>query len=93
MDRFIYPDQADYEIHVDGHIGEAWSSRFDGLTMETRFKSGGTPFTILKGTVVDQAALHGLVGRIRDLGLTLLLVKRLDRGDEYEGDSKSLEFQ
>ena len=79
------PDQADYEIHVEGHLGEEWSSRFDDLTIEARFDHNGKPITVLTGTVADQAALHGLVNRIRDLGLTLLLVRRLDAGHEGIG--------
>ena len=85
MSRVEFPDQADYEIHVEGHLGKGWSSRFDGLTIETRFNRDGKPITVLAGTLADQAALHGLVNRIRDLGLTLLLVRRLDAGHEGIG--------
>ena len=77
MSRFNFPDQSEYEIHVEGHIGEGRSDRFGDLWMEARFNSDGFPVTILTGTVPDQAALYGLLSRFRDLGLTLLLVKRL----------------
>ena len=85
MNRVDSPDQADYEIHVEGHLGEGWSSRFDGLTIEARLDHDGKPISVLTGTVADQAALHGLVNRIRDLGLTLLLVRRIDAGHEGIG--------
>jgi hypothetical protein len=78
MNRVNFPDQADYEIHVEGHIGEQWSNRFDGLAMDTTFNRSEKPITILSGTIADQAALHGLVNRIRDLGLTLLLIRRIE---------------
>ncbi len=93
MNRANFSDQADYEIHVEGHLGEGWSSRFDGLTVEAQFNRDGRPITVLKGIIADQAALHGLVNKIRDLGLTLLLVKRLDTGHEGEGGLRSREFQ
>jgi len=61
-----------YEIRVEGHLDERWSSRFDGLSI--RLESDGT--TVISGTVNDQAALHGLLVRIRDLGLPLLALER-----------------
>ena len=70
-------DQANYEIRVKGHLGERWSLAFEGLEMRADFGSDGSPVTILTGPIVDQSALHGLVAKIRDLGLTLLLVKYL----------------
>ncbi len=70
-------DQANYEIRVKGHLGERWSLAFEDLEMRADFGSDGSPITVLTGPIVDQSALHGLVARIRDLGLTLLLVKYL----------------
>jgi hypothetical protein len=63
-----------YEIRLRGHLDARWASRLGvpGLTHE----SDGT--TILRGIVDDQAALHGLLQRIRDLGLPLISVIRLD---------------
>jgi hypothetical protein len=66
-----------YEIRVQGHIGQAWSQWFDNLTVQ-ELDDGST---CLCGVLPDQAALHGLLNRIRDLGLTLLLVQRLDLGE------------
>jgi hypothetical protein len=59
-----------YEIRVKGHLEPRCADWFDGLTL-TR-ESDGT--TVLSGSVVDQAALHGLLGKVRDLGLPLIAV-------------------
>ena len=64
-----------YEIRVEGHIGPAWSRWFDDLTVEERDDGS----TCLHGALPDQAALHGLLNKIRDLGMTLLSVQRLER--------------
>ena len=59
-----------YAIRVRGHLGPEWSDWFGGLTIDCR--PDGT--TILSGPVADQAALHGLLIRVRDLGLSLVSV-------------------
>ncbi len=61
-----------YAITVKGHLDPCWSEWFDGLTMA--YTESGE--TILSGPVTDQAALHGLLMRIRDLNLTLIAVNR-----------------
>ena len=61
-----------YQIRVKGQLGSQWSEWFDGLTV---LPAGGAE-TILRGTIVDQAALHGLIGKVRDLALPLLAVTR-----------------
>jgi len=63
-----------YEIRVKGRLDRRWAGYFDGLTITT--SAAGE--TVLRGRVADQAALHGLLSHIRDLGLTLLLVRRSD---------------
>ena len=68
-----YDDPARYEIRMEGHLDDRWAERFDGLTL-TRDEHG---VTALSGTVVDQAALHGLLRAVRDLGVRLLSVTRL----------------
>jgi hypothetical protein len=68
-----YDDPARYEIRMEGHLDDRWADRFDGLTL-TREENGVTRLT---GTVVDQAALHGLLRAVRDLGVRLLSVTRL----------------
>ena len=60
-----------YRIRVGGHLDDRWSDWFGGLAVQRQ--EDGT--TVLVGPVVDQAALHGVIVRIRDLGLPLLSVK------------------
>ena len=62
-----------YEIRLQGHLGSRWAARFDGMTL-ARLADGSTR---LEGPVVDQAALHGLLHKVRDLGLPLVSVTRL----------------
>jgi len=64
-----------YEFHIEGHIGPSWALWFDGLTI--RHTPDGD--TLLAGPIEDQAALHGVLNKIRDLGLPLVTVTRLDR--------------
>jgi hypothetical protein len=69
-------DQAEparYEIRIDGVLDDQWADWFGGLQQET---INGQ--TVITGVLPDQPALHGLLGRIRDLGLCLISVRRLD---------------
>lgn len=68
---------ATYRIEVEGRLDDSWSSGFDGMTLAVEQGEDGATVTTLTGTVPDQPALHGLLARIRDLGLSLLLVERL----------------
>jgi hypothetical protein len=61
-----------YQIRVQGHLDGRWAEWFDGLCLT--HQSDGT--TLLQGSVVDQAALHGLLAKVRDLGLPLIAVSR-----------------
>jgi hypothetical protein len=63
-------DGAQYEIRLDGHIDAQWADWFEGLTSTPL--SDGT--TILSGPIADQAALHGLLRKVGDLGITLVSV-------------------
>jgi hypothetical protein len=63
-----------YELRVNGVLDSGWSAWFDGL--EIRCDQAGQ--TTIAGPVTDQAALHGLLARIGDLGLELLEVRRID---------------
>ncbi len=69
---------AAYQIKVQGRLGEAWSEWFEGMHIAIEGQSDGSSITTFSGTVADQAALFGLLSRIRDLGLPLLLVKRIE---------------
>ena len=64
-----------YQIRVKGHLGPQWTDWFDGLVIT--LEDNGE--TLLSGVVVDQAALHGLLRRIRDLGMPLVSVSRKEQ--------------
>ena len=66
-----------YEIRLSGHLHERWAAWFDGLSVTHR--DDGT--TVISGPLADQAALHGLLQRVRDLGLPLISVTELDATD------------
>jgi hypothetical protein len=63
-----------YEIRLKGHLDTRWAAWFDGLTL-TRERDGTT---LMAGLVVDQAALHGVLQKVRDLGLPLVSVTQVD---------------
>ncbi len=69
---------AAYEIRVRGHLDGRWSDWFDGLEI-TNLKNGDA---LLSGHIVDQAALHGVLTRVRDLGLPLVAVKKASSSSE-----------
>jgi hypothetical protein len=69
---------ATYTIKVQGRLDASWSAWFDDLTVTVASGDGGPAITTLTGPVIDQVALHGLLARIRDLGLPLLLVQCLE---------------
>ncbi len=66
-----------YEVRVQGHLDDHWSSWVDGLTLT--HEHDGT--TTLRAPIPDQAALHGLLTRVRDLGATLISVEVVDVPD------------
>lgn len=63
-----------YEIRLKGHLEPRWAAWFDGLTLTQ--ETDGT--TVIRGSVIDQAALHGLLSKVRDLGLPLIAVTQID---------------
>jgi hypothetical protein len=63
-----------YEIRLNGHLDARWATWFDGLSVS--HEGDGT--TVISGPVADQAALHGLLQRVRDLGLPLVSVSHID---------------
>mgnify|MGYP000978874300 CR=1 FL=1 len=73
---------AQYKIRVQGELGAQWSAWFAGMAVES--EPGGT--SVLWGVLADQAALYGVLARIRDLGLPLLTVERVANIDEQEGN-------
>ena len=74
-------EAAIYQIKVKGILDESWSEWFDGLVISP----GSKECTLLTGPIRDQAALHGLLNKIRDLGLPLLSVKRVHKTISDEG--------
>jgi hypothetical protein len=73
-------DAAVYQIRIAGQLGTHWANRFEGMTLTTK-KNGDT---LLTGPVVDQAALHGLLKIVRDSGMTLVSVNRLETSQPDE---------
>ena len=67
-----------YQIRIKGHLGQQWTDWFEGLSI-TLEENGDT---LLSGPIVDEAALHGLLKRVRDLGMPLLSVNRVEQGSE-----------
>jgi hypothetical protein len=66
-----------YEIRLKGHLDQRWAAWFDGLTLTPE----GDGTTTIAGLVIDQAALHGLLQKVRDTGLPLVSVHRIDAPD------------
>jgi hypothetical protein len=62
-----------YEIRVQGRLDQRWSTWFDGLTISYE----GEDITVLRGSLLDEAALHGALIKVRDLALPLLAVSRV----------------
>ena len=70
------PENKTYEILVEGQLGEAWSPWFEDLKIKLGSNpENGSAITILSGHITDQAALHGILNKIRDLNLKLISVR------------------
>jgi hypothetical protein len=76
--RIRLDQPAIYQIKLLGRLGQEWSTTLDNLELSVSEMENGIAITTLSGTVTDQAALHGLLNQIRDLGLVLLLVECLN---------------
>jgi hypothetical protein len=73
-----------YEIRLKGHLNKRWADHFEGLTI-TLEEDG---HTLLTGLVVDQAALHGLLKKVRDLGMPLVSVSSVESSQADQSDVK-----
>ena len=71
------PEDGRYEIRLRGHLETRWAAWFDGMTLSHE-RHGST---VLSGPVVDQAALHGILQKVRDTGLPLVSVTRVGPHD------------
>jgi hypothetical protein len=76
--REDYDESGLYEIRIKGHLDARWAARFEGMAL-TLEDNGDT---LLSGIVVDQAALHGLLRKVRDLAMPLVAVTRVSPGQE-----------
>lgn len=78
-------ESSGYEIRIDGHLDDRWSAWFDGLRLT--HENDGT--TVIRCAAIDQAALHGLLSRVRDVGLPLVSVTRSNNpSTPSEGDPR-----
>jgi hypothetical protein len=78
-----------YQIRIKGHLGRQWTDWFEGLTI-TLEEDGET---LLTGPVVDDAALHGLLKKVRDLGMPLLSVNRVEPDQEDVSDNETHQYR
>ena len=78
-------ETAQYQIKIQGRLSESWTDWFDELSIESHLDGSRATVTVLTGQVRDQVALHGLLARIRDLGLPLLSVECLSIKN-YKGE-------
>ncbi len=73
-----------YQIRLEGHLGAEWADWFEGMLIT--LEDGGE--TSLTGPIVDQAALHGLLKKVRDLGLPLISINRIEQGQAGESGAQ-----
>jgi hypothetical protein len=86
MTNELVPDQpVVYQIRIKGQLDPEWTDWFEGLAV-TRDEDGNT---LLTGSVIDQAALHGLLKKVRDLGLPLISVTPVEPGQAEVPDIES----
>jgi hypothetical protein len=76
-----------YQIRIKGHLSPRWNEWFAGLTI-TLEEDG---YTLLNGPVVDQSALHGILKKIRDLGMPLLSLNHVDSNKRARADTDQVE--
>ena len=67
-----------YQITIGARPDPKWSAWFNGMTLTSALAEAGQPLTVMRGTVADQAALHGILAKIRDLGLPLVSPARMN---------------
>jgi hypothetical protein len=77
LESIQFDQTATYQIKVQGRLDERWEPWFDGMSIALEPAGDGSTVTALTGPVADQAALYGLINRMRDLGLPLISVERV----------------
>ncbi len=77
LESLQFDQTATYQIKVQGRLDERWIHWFDGMSIAFERAEDGSTVTVLTGAVADQAALYGLINRVRDLGLPLISVGRI----------------
>ena len=86
MEQANFSGQGIYEIKVKGHIDETWSSWFEDMAITTGFAEDGTPVTTFTGQLINQATLHGVLARIRDINMPLISVYPKNDVNQVEMD-------
>lgn len=76
------PGSTVYQIRIAGHLESRWELWFDNLHIENHTAPDGTLTTTLTGPIVDQAALYGVISRLRDMGAELIGVQALSQEQE-----------
>jgi hypothetical protein len=77
LESLQFDQSATYQIKVQGRLDEHWAQWFDGMSIAFEQTEDGSTLTVMTGSIIDQAALYGLIGRMRDLGLPLISVGRV----------------
>ena len=86
-DEDLVPSQDTYQIRVRGNLNPNWEDWFEGFTIKHQVDNE----TSLVGTVADQAALYGILAKIRDLGLSLISVNRIEKTSAPPGNEHDVE--
>ena len=89
MNPPTFSGRGEYEIKVKGHLDERWSYWFEELTITPGFSEDGTPITTFTGELVDQAALHGVLAKIRDIHMPLISVNQVKSNAEDKAHTES----
>ena len=79
----IWQGPAEYRIKTGGRLGNQWTKWFEGFSVVSEGE-----ITIFTGRVVDQSALHGLLVKIRDLGIPIISIRRLDSDSDHNHKMK-----
>jgi len=84
MDELNFSGEGIYQIKVKGHLDERWCEWFEGLEISTIISEAGMPITTITGAIQDQAALHGVIAKIRDIHMPLISVIPIEPEQEIK---------